>query len=233
MNAAAAHHSPHPHFGRPLCRDDLVNGSLRTAFLKSQMGAHAWTDEQMDRSVNRTLACVPAGDIWVFAYGSLIWNPIFPFVEKRLARVYGFHRSFCLWSRVGRGTPEHPGLVLALDNGGSCAGLVYRIAAEHVREEMRLLWRREMVTGSYVPTWVKARTRQGAVAAIAFVMNHRSVAYAGKLATQEAARCIASASGLHGACSEYLTRTLVGLREHGIEDPSLCAVERAMPATSA
>lgn len=228
MNAAAAHHPHHPHFGRPLCRDDLVNGSLRTAFLKSQMGAHAWTDEQLDRSVNRTFGCMPEGDIWVFAYGSLIWNPIFPFVEKRLAKVYGFHRSFCLWSRIGRGTPENPGLVLALDNGGSCAGLTYRIAAEHVREEMRLLWRREMVTGSYVPTWVKASTPQGAVAAIAFVMNHRSVAYAGKLGAQEAARCIATASGLHGACSEYLARTLGGLREHGIEDPSLCEVERAM-----
>lgn len=233
MNAAAAHHPHHPHFGRPLCRDDLVNGSLRAAFLKSQMGAHAWTDEQMERSVNRTLASMPEGDIWVFAYGSLIWNPIFPFVEKRLARVYGYHRSLCLWSRVGRGTPDHPGLVLALDNGGACAGLAYRIAAENVREEMRLLWRREMVTGSYIPTWVKARTPQGAVAAIAFVMNHRSVAYAGKLAAQEAARCIASASGLHGACSEYLTRTLGGLREHGIEDPSLCEVELAMGAVSA
>jgi len=228
MNATAAHHFQHPHFGRPLCRDDLVNGSLRNAFLKSRMAAHAWTDEQLERSLDRTLARVPRGDVWVFAYGSLLWNPIFPFSEKRLARIYGFHRSFCLWSRMGRGTPEHPGLVLALDNGGTCAGLAYRIAAGHVREEMRLLWRREMVTGSYVPTWVKARTSRGAVAAIAFVMNHRSVAYAGKLAAREAGRCIATASGLHGPCSEYLTRTLAGLREHGIEDASLCAVEQAM-----
>lgn len=232
MNAAASHH-PHPHFGRPLCRDDLVSGSLRTAFLKSQMGAHAWSDEQLDRSLDCTLAQVPRGDVWVFAYGSLIWNPLFPFADKRLARIYGFHRSFCLWSRIGRGTPDKPGLVLGLDNGGSCAGLAYRIAAAHVREELRLLWRREMVTGSYLPTWVKARTPRGAVPAIAFVINHRSVAYAGKLAAAEAARCIARASGLHGPCAEYLLRTLAGLREHGIEDRALGEIERAMDALPA
>jgi cation transport protein ChaC len=229
MNAAASHHH-YPHFGRPLCRDDLVNGALRSAFLKSQLGALAWSDKQLERSLACTLAQMPVGDVWIFAYGSLIWNPLFPFADKRLARVYGFHRSLCLWSRVGRGTPEHPGLVLALDHGGSCAGLAYRIAQEHVREELHLLWRREMVTGSYIPTWVKARTPRGALSAITFVMNHRSVAYAGKLATTEAARCVASASGLHGACAEYVMRTLSGLSEHGIEDHALREVERAMAA---
>jgi cation transport protein ChaC len=227
MSAAASHHH-YPHFGRPLCRDDLVNGSLRTAFLQSQLGAHAWSDEQLEHSLDRMLVRMSPGDIWVFAYGSLIWNPLFPFADKRLARVYGFHRSLCLWSRVGRGTPEHPGLVLALDHGGSCAGLAYRIDAAQAREELRLLWRREMVTGSYVPTWVKARTPRGAVPAITFVMNRRSIAYAGKLATPEAARCVARASGLHGPCAEYLFRTVSSLREHGIEDPALLAVERAM-----
>jgi glutathione-specific gamma-glutamylcyclotransferase len=235
METAASHSPPHghPHFGRPLCRDDLVSGSLRAAFVKSEMAAHAWSDAQLNRSVDCTLSRVPPGDVWVFAYGSLIWNPIFPFADKRVARIYGFHRSFCLWSRIGRGTPEKPGLVLGLDHGRSCAGLAYRIAAPHVRDELRLLWRREMVTGSYVPTWVKARTPQGAVAAIAFVINHRSVAYAGRLPCTEAARRIREAAGIHGPCAEYLLRTVAGLREHGIHDPAMAAVEQAMGALAA
>ena len=226
------HPSHHPHFGRPLCREDLVSGSLRAAFLKTDVGALAWSDKRLDRSLDATLACRPAGDVWVFAYGSLIWNPLFPFADRRLARIYGFHRSFCLWSRIGRGTPERPGLVLGLDHGGSCAGLAYRIAREHAREELGLLWRREMVTGSYVPTWVKARTPQGAVNAISFVINHCSPAYAGRLAAADAARSIAGASGLHGPCTDYLMHTVGGLREHGIEDALLGEIERAMPAAS-
>lgn len=230
MNVAIA---THPSLGRPLCREDLKSGSLRDAFLKTELAAVAWSDAQMRRSLNDTLAQVPAGDVWVFAYGSLIWNPLFPFAEKRLARVYGHHRSFCLWSRVGRGTPQRPGLVLGLDRGGRCEGLAYRIAAEHVRDELLLLWRREMVTGSYVPSWIKARTPHGAIRALAFVMNHASPAYAGQLAPAESARCIASAAGLHGRCAEYLINTLSGLREHGIEDDCLIEIEREMAAHAA
>jgi len=237
MNTGSAHSHPrphsHPHFGRPLCRDDLVSGSLRAAFVNSEMAAIAWSEARLDASLDCVLAQLPPGDVWVFGYGSLIWNPLITFAERRLAKVYGLHRSFCLWSRIGRGTPQQPGLVLGLDHGGSCAGLAYRIEAQHAREELRLLWRREMVTGAYVPTWVKARTSQGAVPAIAFVINHRSVAYAGKQSTPAAARCIATASGLHGPCTEYLVRTLRGLREHGIEDHALCAVERELAALPA
>ena len=231
MNARTSH--PHAHFGRPLCREDLATGSLRAAYLGTEMGVATWSDRQLDHSLDRMLSCVPTGDVWVFAYGSLIWNPLFHFAAKRLAKVYGLHRSFCLWSRIGRGTPQQPGLVLGLDHGGSCAGLAYRIAQAHVREELRLLWRREMVTGAYVPTWVKANTPYGAVAAIAFVINHKSVAYAGKLSTPDAARCIAGASGLHGRCAEYLALTASGLREHGIEDHTLCEVEQALAAIPA
>lgn len=225
--------------GRALCREDLQHGSLRDAYLRSELADLAWSDAQLRRSLDATLqgrrsgqqnGAAQSSDIWIFAYGSLIWNPLFPFADRRLARIYGYHRSFCLWSRIGRGTPERPGLVLGLDLGGSCAGLAYRIALPHVREELGLLWRREMVTGSYVPTWVKARTPLGAVDAISFVINHCSPAYAGRLAAAEAARSIAGASGLHGPCADYLLRTVCGLREHGIEDAHLGEIERALLA---
>ena len=226
MNAPHPHR--HPAGARQLCRDDLASGSLREAFLRTELAGIAWSDAQLRRSLDATLANTPPGDVWVFAYGSLIWNPIFPFAERRLATVYGLHRSFCLWSRVGRGTPECPGLVLGLDHGGHCRGLAYRIAAEHVDEELFLLWRREMVTGSYVPTWVRARTPAGRIRAIAFVINHASPAYAGRMAAPETARCIARASGLNGPCADYLVLTLSGLREHGIEDNALIEIEREL-----
>ena len=224
----AARHPPH--FGKPLCRDDLKNGSLRATYVSSELAALAWSDRQLEQSLERTLEAGPVGDIWLFAYGSLIWNPLFPFAEKRIARIYGLHRSFCLWSRLGRGTLERPGLVLGLDQGGSCAGLAYRIAAPDVRDELRLVWRREMVTGAYCPTWVRARTPAGAVPAIAFVINHASSAYARRVPATDAARCIAGASGIHGRCADYLAETARGLREHGIADHTLHAVEAAMAA---
>lgn len=224
-------HHPHPQPPSPaagvrqLCREDLQSGSLRDAYLRSELADLAWSDAQLARSRHRTLksplAGHPGGDVWVFAYGSLIWNPLFPVAEKRVARIYGYQRSFCLWSRLGRGTRDNPGLVLGLDHGGSCAGLALRIAAEHAQAELELLWRREMVTGAYVPTWVRARTNAGALNAIAFVINHQSHAYAGRLPEAAIVKNIREAGGMLGPCSEYLAKTASGLSAHGIEDTML------------
>jgi glutathione-specific gamma-glutamylcyclotransferase len=204
-----------------LCRADLEDGSARAHYVRTELPDLAWSARQLADSLNASLKVAPPGDIWVFAYGSLIWNPIFPFAEKRLARIYNFHRSFCLWSRVGRGTRDKPGLVLGLDVGGSCRGVAYRITAQHAREELPLLWRREMVTGAYVPTWVKTRTEQGTVMAIAFVVRRNSHGYAGNMDENEMARHINSATGMLGPCSEYLVNTALGLREVGIHDALL------------
>ena len=236
----APHRHPHPQPARALCREDLTKGSLRDAYLQTELADLAWSDAQLQRSLDRTLRAAQrrpsSGDVWIFAYGSLIWNPIFPFAEKRVARIYGLHRSFCLWSRVGRGTREQPGLVLGLDEGGSCSGLLLRIEARHVREELFLVWRREMVTGAYTPTWVRAQTPHGMVEAIAFVMNKQSHAYAGRLPEDQIVRNICSATGLNGRCEEYLALTAAGLAAHGIRDErlerlsSLCAGTAAVAA---
>ena len=241
MNAPRPHpHAqPHPHSdsGRALCREDLKSGSLRDAYLQTELADLAWSDAQLQRSLNQTLRgapdAEPSGDVWIFAYGSLIWNPIFPFAEKRVARIYGLHRSFCLWSRVGRGTREQPGLVLGLDDGGSCSGLALRVEKHHVPDELFLVWRREMVTGAYTPTWVKARTPQGAVNAIAFVMNQHSHAYAGRLPEDKIVQNIREAAGLNGRCSEYLAHTAAGLAAHGIADPALARLARMCGCASA
>lgn len=252
MNAPHSHaathpaHRPHPHSlhpSRPLTRDDLQRGSMREEYLRSEMADLAWSDARLHSSLAATLraggcgtetrTAAPLPDhIWVFAYGSLIWNPLFPVAEQRIARIYGYHRSFCLWSRVGRGTRENPGLVLGLDDGGTCTGLVLRIDAAHAQDELALLWRREMVTGAYAPTWVRARTPAGAVNAIAFVIDQRSHAYAGRLPEAAIASNIREAAGLIGPCSEYLQKTAAGLAAHGIDDTCVTRLARLCGCTA-
>ena len=120
--------------------------------------------------------------LWVFGYGSLIWKPELAFDRRVTARVHGYHRRLCLWSRINRGTPECPGLVAGLDRGGSCAGVVYRIPAARAASEFERLWEREMFMGSYAPRWLRCRLVDGTdVRALAFVVRHDVSNYAGKL----------------------------------------------------
>ena len=97
-----------------------------------------------------------AEDLWVFAYGSLIWRPDLEYTERRPARVNGWHRALKMWSRINRGTPERPGLVFALLSGGCCRGMVFRIPRERGEEALRQLWRREMITAVYDARWLTA-----------------------------------------------------------------------------
>ena len=116
-------------------------------------------------------------DLWVYAYGSLIWNPEFDFHEQRLSILRGHHRSLCLWSRVNRGTPQTPGLVFGLDRGGSCRGMTFRVPAANVPTVFEALWRREMSTGAYHPRWLRCETEKGPVTALAFVIDRANPGY--------------------------------------------------------
>jgi cation transport protein ChaC len=181
-----------------------------------------WNESQVTASLDHTLRQWDQhSDLWVFAYGSLLWKPEFDADEIRKARIYGHHRSLCLLSTFNRGTLAQPGLVLALDTGGSCDGLALRVKAHRVREAFTKLWRREMVRGSYIPQWVKARTQAGPKQAIAFVMNRRLVTYAGSLPDATIAQVLRSASGKCGTSADYLQRTVIALRQHGLRDQKL------------
>lgn len=202
--------------------------------------SRALSDEQLSDSLMQTIAARPKGaGWWIFAYGSLLWNPLFPFAEARPGRVAGWHRRFCLYSMASRGTPGAPGLVLGLDRGGACNGVVYRMPASLALDELHLLWRREMVVGSYHPRWVRVQSGDRAIVALTFVVRHDHPQYGGKLPLAEQARIIGSACGAFGSSFDYLERTRIALVSHGIVDRYLeelsaaAAVARAMGITPA
>ena len=162
----------------------------------------------------------PGDEVWVFAYGSLMWNPALEFAESSICQVQGWHRSFCFWTPLGRGTPELPGLMLALERGGNCEGIAYRIAPEQVESELALLWNREMLAGYYQPQWVPATLGDGRiVSAVAFEVDTAHCQYCGDLPVDKQAHHIAFAEGRRGACREYLANTAAHARALGIHDP--------------
>ncbi len=182
----------------------------------------ALTDEQLSDSLTAMMKARPKGaGWWVFAYGSLLWNPLFPFAEARPAILRGLHRRFCLRSLASRGTPDLPGLVLGLDRGGACTGVAYRLPAPVAMDELHLLWRREMVVGAYRPRWVRVRSGEREIHALTFAVRHAHPQYAGRLSLEEEARIIAGAKGAFGSSLDYLERTRVALVTHGIIDPYL------------
>ena len=213
-----------------LTRETILSGALRRA--AAEVPGMILADEaELAASIAATLACGPgSGDVWVFGYGSLLWNPVFTHAEHRTGRVAGWHRRFCLWTRLGRGCPEQPGLTLALARGGSCCGVAFRIPAAAVELELGLLWRREMLSGAYVPRWVTAATAAGPVRAIAFTINPADPRYAGSLDQAEIARIIACATGRIGPCSEYLFKTAAALQNFGIPDARLDQLCRRVAA---
>lgn len=181
-----------------------------------------WTDEQLKASIQETLASRDLSqDQWVFAYGSLLWRPEFEFIEQKLATLKGHHRALCLWSRINRGTPENPGLVFGLEKGGSCGGMIFRIAANQVEQTFHSLWAREMMTGAYHPSWIDCDTAQGTISALAFVINRQTPGYVSTLPMDELVRIVMNAHGKYGSCFEYVEQTHIALEALGIADAHL------------
>lgn len=175
---------------------------------------------------------VPEGPLWVFAYGSLMWNPGFPHETIEPAEIEGYARRFCVLSRGHRGTPDRPGLVVGLTPGDRCRGLLIQAQARHKASSLDYLWRREMdLADGYVPRRVLARCDDGRVVeALTFVADLAHEAYAGRLGLDETARRIADAKGERGSNRDYLERTLGELDRLGIADPDLDALGRAVRA---
>jgi len=163
----------------------------------------------------------PDTDLWVFGYGSLMWNPEFLFAERRQAVLHGYHRRFCVYSHRYRGTPERPGLVLGLDRGGSCRGIAFRVEAVQVEPTLDYLWDREMVSGVYSPKMLKVRTSEGIISACTFVADREHRQYCGGLCSNDVVRYICQGFGERGPNLDYLANTVEHLRDLGIVDRGL------------
>ena len=211
-----------------LTRENILSGVLHdSARALLGAGTRFMTAEERHRQIHEVIARAPQPErIWVFGYGSLIWNPAFHFAERRTARVHGYHRQFCLWARAGRGSPEKPGLMLSLEHGGSCHGVAYRIAPKHAAAELDIVLAREMVAEGYTPVWVRARIGRKTIRAVAFAIDRDAPTYAGRLSLEQTARSVARASGALGACADYLEDAVAHLEARGIHDRRLAALRR-------
>ena len=189
----------------------------------------ALTHEEREENRREFLARLePGKDLWVFGYGSLIWNPAFYYEEVRPARLYGFHRSFCLHLTIGRGSVENPGLMLALDKGGSCNGLAFRIAEKNIESETKVLWMREMISGAYQTHFGNLWTKEGLIQGLSFVINRKHSRYLGDLGIRKTAAMIRNGEGPLGTCLEYLENTIQQLKHIGVQDRYLLRIYQTL-----
>ena len=170
-------------------------------------------------------------DLWVFGYGSLMWRPGFDFVEKAPAALIGAHRSLCIYSFHHRGTQDHPGLVLGLDEGGACRGIAFRVAPAHAEPTLSYLRDREQVTSVYVETMKPVSLLDGSgreLEALFYIADRAHPQYAGRLSLEAQARLVRSASGLAGANIDYVLNTVRHLEKAGIHDVELMALAQRL-----
>lgn len=186
--------------------------------------------EQRQASKRAILQAIGDGEVWLFGYGSLMWNPCIDYLDRQPALLYGYHRSFCLRAPTGRGSPECPGLMLALKPGGSCRGIAYRIDPQLADTEFDIVWNREMVSGAYQARLLTIRTPLGRQWAATFVVNRAHPRYLPEIGTDEAATMIARAKGWLGSCAEYLFNTVEHLDQLGVRDGALHELQRRVQA---
>jgi len=161
-------------------------------------------------------------EFWVFAYGSLMWDPGFPYEEVVPGHIYGYHRSLCVLSTIYRGTPESPGLVLGLDHGGSCSGLAFRVAPKNVNATIAYLDEREQVTKVYCPFFIETKLTDGrTIDAYTFVVRREHEQYAGVLSLEEQARLVCQGHGQKGPAIDYVANTVAHIDDLGVSDEQL------------
>jgi len=182
-----------------------------------------FSEEDYDAHLRAFLNDRPEGPLLVFCYGSLIWKPVFQPAATARATALGWQRAFCLRIVRFRGTVEQPGLMMQIDRGGQCEGLVQEVAAGREWEDLSVLWRREMTykpPGNF-PRWVDVAVDGRTAKAIAFTANPESPNYIGGLKPEEIALTLSRACGHWGSCADYLHQTVLSLGAHGIHDDYL------------
>lgn len=191
------------------------------------------TDEDYRALAAELMATRPAGpDTWLFAYGSLIWKPEVPHIAMRRGTAHGWHRSFCFRIIRFRATKERPGLMMSLDTGGVCEGVLFKLAPERLDAQLFALLKREISSkpSNNLARWIEVETGEGPVGALAFVMNRQSPNYVGDLPAEDVATRLVSACGHWGSCVEYLCNTVSHIEAIGIHDPYLWRLQELVAA---
>lgn len=191
-----------------------------------------FSDGDFDRAAAEVLATLNGDPIWVFAYGSLIWKPAASPVERRRSCALGWHRSFCLDMHEWRGTPEQPGLMMALRRGGTCTGIAQRLPGSDRHREMVGLLRREIggPVGYSSLRLINLHSQEGSLRALCFYADPDEVAKRPELPLQEIASILASACGHAGSSAEYLFLTVSALVAENIHDPHLWRLQELVAA---
>jgi len=200
-----------------LCRREVAEPPLDLRY-------DYFTETDYARELERLLAERPAGPLWVFAYGSLIWKPEFPIVERRPAVANGWHRTFSMKIHNYRGTPEQPGYMMCLDRGGRCEGEVQRMAEADVAEQIGKLLFREVGSHEAMESirWIDVETAQGPlIALVSYAHPHRLDFYENSPSINQVANALARACGHWGSGAEYLYNTVSHLQDRGIHDEGL------------
>ena len=196
----------------------------------SPPSAELHTDADYDGWVARIIQTHPApsAPTRIFAYGSLIWKPEIEHAGEQLGVACGWHRAFCFRIPFHRGTPKQPGLMMALDHGGQCRGVLYDLPQDNLERQLGKLFRREFVAKpiNSMPRWIFVRTASGPTPALTFVMNRASPLYAGRQSLEAVADVLARACGHGGTGAEYLLNTVSHLEAKGIRDSNLWRLQR-------
>ncbi|WP_321927712.1 gamma-glutamylcyclotransferase [Paraburkholderia guartelaensis] len=207
-----------------LTRHAIDSGMYQRQFRASP---ELWTEEQIAASLDATLRARPVdvADVWIFAYGSLMWNPMIEFKRREVATLDGWHRSFCLAMSAGRASPDRPGRMLGLRPGGSTQGVVFQLPPDGLHDELRRIWIREMVLGFYRPIWARVRLADGSlVPAVVFVAEEKRAHFRGDASAEAVAPLIEGASGELGSNADYVFRLQVALLVCGLSDPYIDAI---------
>lgn len=214
-----------------LTRELIISGAYLDSF-QDLPDLPRWSEQQIQASMHDTLAArEPAAAVWVFAYGSLIWNPLLEYVERQAATLPGWHRSFCIRLLDGRACREQPGRMLALKAGGETSGVVYRLSEDKLQDELGLLWVREMVHGLYRPIWARARLADGQdVQTVTFVADTAHPLYESDASIATISPVIAKATGHLGSNRDYLMPLEACLAKHDICDEYITELAAAVRA---